>query len=133
MDQKLQSKLSISLLSLRIGIFIVFLFWGLDKILVPEHAVRVLSGFYGIKISESAAIALGVAQMVFLGTFLLGMWKKITYGAIFLLHASSTLSSFAKYLDPFSNLLFFAAWPMLAACFVLYILRDYDTYVIGKK
>ena len=24
------------------------------------------------------------------------------------------------------NLLFFAAWPMLAACLALYLLRDYD-------
>ena len=32
-------------------------------------------------------------------------------------------------LDPFNNpnLLFFAAWPMLAACFTLYYLRDQDT------
>lgn len=26
-----------------------------------------------------------------------------------------------------SNILFFAAWPMLAACFALYYLRDLDT------
>lgn len=33
MEKKLQTKLATSLLLLRIGIFIVFLFWGLDKIL----------------------------------------------------------------------------------------------------
>jgi len=44
------------------------------------------------------------------------------------LHAVSTLSSFKQYLAPFDgpNLLFFAAWPMLAACFALFILRDLD-------
>jgi putative oxidoreductase len=26
-----------------------------------------------------------------------------------------------------SNILFFAAWPMLGACFTLYYLRDLDT------
>lgn len=30
-------------------------------------------------------------------------------------------------LDPFSHLLFFAAWPMLATCIALYLLRDLDT------
>ncbi|GAM59117.1 membrane protein [Vibrio ishigakensis] len=50
-----------------------------------------------------------------------------------MLHAGSTLSSFGKYLDPFNNLLFFTAWPMLAACFVLYLLQDYDTLVLGKS
>jgi len=132
MDTNLQSKLPLSLLLMRIGIFVVFLFWGLDKILVPEHAVKVMSGFYGIDMSVNAMIALGVAQMGFLLAFLLGMWKKFTYGAILVLHAGSTLSSFAKYIDPFNNLLFFAAWPMLAACYALYVMRDYDTYAIHK-
>ena len=38
-----------------------------------------------------------------------------------LMHAGSTLASYKKYLQPFEspNLLFFAAIPMLAACFVL--------------
>jgi hypothetical protein len=46
---------------------------------------------------------------------------------VFVLHGISTLSSYRQYLDPFDNLLFFAAWPMLAACFALYSLRDLDT------
>jgi hypothetical protein len=34
----------------------------------------------------------------------------------------------------FDNLLFFAAWPMLAACFALYLLRDLDTLgVVGGR
>jgi putative oxidoreductase len=43
------------------------------------------------------------------------------------LHGISTLSSYRQYLDPFDNLLFFAAWPMLAACVALFLLRDLDT------
>ena len=31
-----------------------------------------------------------------------------------------------QYLDGFDNLLVFSAWPMLAACFTLYLLREYD-------
>jgi hypothetical protein len=40
----------------------------------------------------------------------------------------STFSSYKQYLAPFEgpNLLFFAAWPMLAACFTLFLLRDQD-------
>jgi putative oxidoreductase len=38
----------------------------------------------------------------------------------------STFSSFRQYFDPFENLLFFAAWPMLAAIYALYSLRDLD-------
>ena len=56
-------------------------------------------------------------------------WRRLTYGAVLVLHAISTLSSYRQYLSPFegSNLLFFAAWPMLAACVGLYLLRDHDT------
>ncbi|GAL25194.1 hypothetical protein JCM19239_5084 [Vibrio variabilis] len=32
-----------------------------------------------------------------------------------------------------SNLLFFAAWPMLAACYLLYILKDYDRFTLGSE
>ena len=132
MEKKLQTKLATSLLLLRIGIFIVFLFWGLDKILVPEHAVKVLSGFYWIDISVGMMMTLGIAQLAFLGAFIVGLWKKYTYGAILVLHAGSTFSSFGKYMDPFNNLLFFASWPMLAACITLFLLRDYDTFSVSK-
>ncbi len=51
------------------------------------------------------------------------------------MHAVSTLSSFRQYLAPFKgpNLLFFAAWPMLAACIALFLLRDLDTlWTVGR-
>ncbi|MGF1703430.1 hypothetical protein L4D09_24365 [Photobacterium makurazakiensis] len=130
MENKLKSNLSISLLVLRIGIFIVFLFWGLDKIVLTEHAIKVFSGFYGLNISPGVMISLGIGQILFLIAFVLGLWRNKTYLAILVLHLVSTLSAFGKYLDPFNNLLFFAAWPMLAACLALYLLRDYDTYTV---
>ena len=43
------------------------------------------------------------------------------------LHAVSTFSSYQQYINAWDNLLFFAAWPMLAACVVLYLLREADT------
>ncbi len=61
------------------------------------------------------------------------MAKTWTYGAVLLFHAVSTLSSWQMYLG-FDNLLFFAAWPMLAACFTLFWLRDQDTLLtVGNK
>lgn len=49
-----------------------------------------------------------------------------------LLRAASPASAFRRlspwqqYRNPFDNLLFFAAWPMLAAWIALYMLRDED-------
>ncbi len=70
------------------------------------------------------------AELLLLVAFVLGIAPRFTYGAVLLLHGVSTLSSFHQYRFPFenkTNLLFFAAWPMLAACFTLYYLRDLDT------
>jgi hypothetical protein len=58
--------------------------------------------------------------------FGLGFKKQFSYGAILILHSISTFSSYSNYLDPWNNLLFFAAWPMLAACFSIYLLREQD-------
>ncbi|WP_039986635.1 hypothetical protein [Vibrio owensii] len=133
LQPKLQRQLGLGLLALRLSIALVFIMWALDKVLVPEHAMKVFSGFYGLDISSGFSVALGIAQLVFIGFFVAGLWKNLTYFAILVLHAGSTFSSFAKYLDPFNNLLFFAAWPMLAACFALYLLRDHDIYVLRKQ
>ncbi|WP_404971690.1 hypothetical protein ACI3L8_16065 [Vibrio campbellii] len=130
---KVQQQLGIALLALRLSIALVFIMWALDKVLVPEHAMKVFSGFYGLDISSGFSVTLGLAQLVFIGVFLAGLWKNLTYLAILVLHSGSTFSSFAKYLDPFNNLLFFAAWPMLAACFALYLLREHDIYVLRKQ
>ena len=65
--------------------------------------------------------------------FVAGLLKTWTYGAILIFHGVSTLSAFAKYLQPFDNLLFFAAWPMLAACAALFLLRDYDTLTLSRQ
>lgn len=123
----LQQKLQWSLLSLRLGVFIVLFVWTLDKFINPAHSSKIFQHFYGIQgLGESIVYGLGVLQLILVLAFLVGFKKRITYGLVFLLHAGSTFSSFAQYIDAFNNLLFFAAWPMLAACLALYLLRDED-------
>lgn len=83
---------------------------------------------YGLsRWSAEMFYVLGSVQVLLILAFVTGSWKRISYGLIVLFHGISTLSSYAQYLDPFSNLLFFAAWPMWAACVALYLLREYDT------
>lgn len=127
-------QLALSLLLLRLSIFLVMFVWTLDKFINPAHSGRVFEHFYGIGgLSPTFFMALGVAQLVLVLAFVLGLQKRVTYGLVMLLHAGSTLSSWAQYLDPFNNLLFFAAWPMFAACIALYLLRDHDQLLaLGK-
>ena len=124
MEQK--NRIEWALLSLRIGVFIVMAVWTLDKFMNPEHAAKVFEGFYLISGLETHVFyIIGAVQAAFVTAFVLGFKKRLSYGAVFLMHGVSTLSSWHAYLG--MNLLFFAAWPMLAACFTLYILRDLDT------
>lgn len=126
--------LPLSLLLLRLGVFVVFLMWTLDKFVQPEHARQVFAFFYGLPgLSDVWLYGVGVLQMALVLLFGAGLFKTWTYGAVGILHAVSTFSSYPQYLSPFDNLLFFAAWPMLAACIALFLLREHDTLTLGRR
>lgn len=123
-------RLQVSLLLLRLGVFVVMVVWVLDKFVNPGHGAKVFEHFYLIKgLSAGAIYAVGVVQALIVLGFAVGFQKRITYGLVLLMHGISTLSSYKVYLDPWvaPNILFWAAWPMLAAAFVLYYLRERDT------
>ena len=130
---KTEEKLRLSLLLLRLGVFIVMFMWTLDKFVNPDHAIGIYKQFYFLSgISAGIMYVLGAAEMVIILGFVVGFMKRWTYGIVLVLHAVSTFSSFGRYLDPWKNLLFFAAWPMLAACITLYLLRDEDTLYAAR-
>lgn len=126
----LRQRLPIALFALRVTVFLVLLMWTLDKFVNPDHATAVYENFYYLSgMGAGVMAAIGVAELVIILLFLAGIAKIWTYGAVLVFHAISTLSTWQQYMSPFDgpNLLFFAAWPMLAACFVLFWLREYDT------
>jgi len=123
----IKNRLQWSLFSLRLGVFIVMIMWTFDKFVNPAHSAKILEIFYGISGSSSVVVyVMGAVQLLLMLAFMAGIKKRLTYGIIFLMHALSTFASYERYIDGFNNLLFFAAWPMLAACFALYLLRDED-------
>lgn len=128
-------RIPLVLFLLRLGVFLVMALWTLDKFVNPQHAARVFAKFYFIGgVGNAAFYAIGAVELVILLGFLAGYQKRVAYGAVLLFHGISTLASFPMYLTPFPNLLYFAAWPMLAACFALYYLRDLDTkWVVGGR
>lgn len=126
-NSNVQNRLQWSLLSLRLGVFIVMIMWTLDKLINPGHSAKIFEKFYGISTSSDLVpYVLGAIQLILMLAFVAGIKKRITYGIVFVMHGISTLSSFNQYFDAFNNLLFFTAWPMWAACFTLYLLRDQD-------
>ncbi|MBT5032356.1 MAG: hypothetical protein HOM55_08695 [Proteobacteria bacterium] len=126
----MNEKLTNSLFLLRISVALVLIMWTVDKFVNPGHAAAVFENFYFLPgMGGTILMAIAVIESVLILLFLVGRFKNITYLAILIIHAISTLTSLSKYLNPYEgyNLMFFAAWPMLAACYTLYVLRDQDT------
>jgi len=127
-------RLEISLLLIRLTIFVVMLMWTVDKFVRPEHAASVYEQFYFLGgLGATGMYVLGGLELVVVAGFVLGIARFWSYGIVLVLHAISTLSSMPVYFDPYggqANLLFFAAWPMLAACIALFLLRDRDRLTV---
>jgi hypothetical protein len=124
----IKDRVSSALVWLRLGVFVVFAMWTVDKFMNPGHASGIFKNFYGISgLGQGILYGLATIELLLILAFVLGLFKTVTYGAVLVLHAISTFSSYAQYMDPFNHLLFFAAWPMLAACYALFVLRDLDT------
>ena len=128
------NRIANALFLLRLGVFIVMFMWTIDKFINPDHAAAVYKTFYFLgEFSTTAFLIIGVLEMLILVAFLLGIKKTLTYGLVLVFHSVSTVSTLPRLLAPFDgNLLFFAAIPMLAACWALFSLRDLDTkFTIG--
>jgi len=123
-----QHKIANALLLLRLSVFVVMLMWTLDKFINPDHSAAVYANFYKIGgLGAELFMLIGALELLLLLAFVTGFKKTISYGLVLIIHAVSTLSTWKLYLDPFNNLLFFAAIPMLAACWTLFSLRELDT------
>lgn len=121
-------KLQIGLLSIRLAVSAFFLVWTLQKILMPEMAQRVFQTFYFSAPSVEQLVITGIAQLAIVLAFAAGLFRFWTYGALLLMHALSTLSTYERLANPYEspNALFWAAVPVLAAMFALFLLRSQD-------
>jgi hypothetical protein len=127
MTDDVARRLPVSLLLLRLSLGLVMMVWAFDKILNPSHGAAVFEGFYGLAgVGEPVVHVIGVIQALIILGFLAGFAKTWTYGAVLFMHAVTTLVSWSAYLDPLKNILFFSAWPMLAALVTLFLLRKED-------
>lgn len=123
-----ETRLPLSLLLLRVGVFIVMALWSVDKLMNPEHASGVFETYYLIGgLGPTTMAVIGAGQLLIEIAFVAGLFRTFTYGFVLVTHGISTLASWPGYIEPFENLLFFAAWPMLAACVALFLLREQDT------
>ncbi len=126
-----------ALLLIRASVVLMLAPWVADKFLNPGHAISVFQGFYGLGgVAEAAVLAIGVFQFALLLCFAVGLLRFWSYGLVMVMHAGSTFASWKQYIAPLDgpNLLFFAAWPVLAALVALFLLREHDRLLsVGSR
>jgi hypothetical protein len=128
--------LGIALAVMRLATAAFFLVWSLEKILLPTKQQGIFETFYGGAQPEAVIVALGVAQTAIVLLFAAGLFRTLTYGALLLMHAVSTLSTAGRLIDPYEgvNHLFWAAVPVLGLLVALFLLRERESVlVLGSK
>src|SRR5690242_13086214 len=94
-----RNRVGVALLVLRLAVFLVMLIWTIDKFVRPAHAASVYEHFYFLHgLGPVMIYAIGVAELVLLIGFVIGIAPGLTYRLVLLLHAVSTFSSFQQYL-----------------------------------
>ena len=123
-----RNRLALPLLFLRLTVGLFFLQWSVEKIVKPETTAKIFDHFYGLDLSLSLAQTLGVLETVVALAIIAGFKRRFTYGAAFVMHLGSTLSSWQQLIHPYGsgNHLFAAAVPLLAALWLLFRMADYD-------
>jgi putative oxidoreductase len=121
-------RLPLALLALRLGAFLVLIVWTLGKFINPTEAISIYAGYYGIRFTQTGVYTLGVLELVVVLAFVAGIQKRLSRALVMIMVATTVLFPGRLYFHPYMDhiLLFFAFWTMLAGCFALYSLRDYD-------
>jgi len=85
--------LPISLFLIRASVVLMAASWVADKFINPAHMVGIAESFYGITgRGATLVLIIGVAQMVLLVCFALGIARTWSYGLTLLMHGVSTFS-----------------------------------------
>lgn len=119
----------LGLAAIRYSVAAFFAVWAIEKFVKPDVTGRIWSHFYKIEgIGTYASYGIGAFQLAIIGLFALGLFRTWTYGALFLMHAVSTLSTWEHLIDPYGkNHLFWAGVPTLAAMAALWLMRKDDS------
>lgn len=133
-DSGADVRLAKSLLILRLALGLFLLQWGIEKFVLVERTTGIFEHFYKYVPPGGLLPVLGVLECALAIGLLVGAYRKYTYGAAFLLHGLVTIATWQQLVDPYGliwgqvNHLFTAAVPVLAGFWLLYRMRDKDTY-----
>lgn len=92
---------ALAVLILRLGLAWFLAVWGVNKILAPVQYQKIWGYFHGIEIGPTLPYVMGAAQVVICIGIAVGLWRIVTYGLGFVMHAVTVAVIFPRLLAPF--------------------------------
>jgi putative oxidoreductase len=129
-----------ALLALRVSIALLVLLWGLDKIVDPDHALRISDNFYLGLLSLPALMAwFGAAQVAVALLAMLGLFRRWVDPIILVINLGSLAGVWRSILDPWgwfmegTNVLFFPSLIIAVGCLVIIAFQDQERWVLDRR
>ena len=124
------------MLFLRLGLGWFLLVWGVNKILAPEHSVKLYSYYHGVDLAAWMPNVMGALEVALALAIILGLFRRFSYGIGFIMHSVTMLVILGEIIAPFvidedgyptnrNQSIAVAAW---GAFIALYLLRDRDVW-----
>jgi len=129
-DAFLDRGLQRCLLILRLSIAAFMAQWAIGRFLAPDQSNEAIRFFFHVKLESGFSPMLGSIQLVIIACFVASFRRWVSYGLVLLMNAAAVLATWQYIIDPygsFEHRLFWNGVPVVAACFVLFRLRRFDT------
>ncbi len=130
---------ALGMVILRLGLAWFLFVWAVNKILAPEQYQKIWGFFHGIYIGSTAPYIMGGLQIVICLAIALGLWRTISYGLGFAMHAVTTAVIFPNLIAPFviengfpTNRNQAIALTVFAAFAALWLLRKRDFWSLDE-
>ena len=135
MSPEFDKRIPAALLILRFFLAIFLLQWSIEKLMLPDAAARIASGFYGLTLPAPASYALGVAELILSLALLLGVYRTVSYGLALLVHTVTVVVSWRQLFDPWGlakigNHLWLSTWPTWGGFAALFLMREWDSWTV---
>ena len=135
MPPELDNRVPAALLILRFFLAVFLLQWSIEKLILPDAAVRIASNFYGVTLPVQGAYALGAAELIVSLALLFGFYRTISYGLSLLIHTVTVIVSWRQLFEPYGlakagNHLWIATWPTWGGFAALFLMRAWDAWTV---
>ncbi len=126
---------ALGVLILRLGLAWFLLVWAVNKILAPGQYVKIWGYFHGVEIGPTSPYFMAAGQLIICACLMLGLWRRYSYAAAFLMHGVTVWVILPSLMAPFliengfpSNRNQAIALAAFAGFAALWLLRDHDRW-----